>query len=431
MAYINTHSAFTTKSELDIFVTPPTQNSIEAGTTFCYRPISTLSNTAPIEFLATSSGDEYIDLAHTALHIIVKLKLNSKLQEGEEPKVAPVNNWIHSLFSQVDVYLNQKCVTPPSNNYGYRSYIENLLNYSDTTKNSHLTSCMWYKDDANKFNLFENSGYISRKDLTKNEIEVELYSNLHCDIFNVNKFMLNGVDLGLKLIKAKSEFHLIGETPAHAEIIEANLYVRKVRINPSILLAHARALNVTHAKYPITRVELKTVTIGADIQSKSIDNIFLGQMPKRCIIGMIDSAAFNGTLKLNPFNFEHFNHNYLALYVDSTQIPSKPLTPDFKKNCYTRSYYSLFEGSGVYFSDTGNGISLQDYPNGYCLAAFDLTADLSSNEPHWNIIKSGTLRAEIRFDEPLKKNITFLIFAEFDNIIEVDKNRNIILDYSS
>lgn len=112
-------------------------------------------------------------------------------------------------------------------------------------------------------------------------------------------------------------------------------------------------------------------------------------------------------------------------------IPAKPLTPDFSKNLYVRSYYSLFEGSGIYFSDTDNNISLEDYPDGYCLAAFDLTADLSSNEPHWNIIKSGTLRAEIRFSEPLKKNITFIIFAEFDNIIEVDKNRNIILDYSS
>lgn len=49
----------TTKSELDIFATSPTQSSIEGGATFCYRPISTVSNTAPIEFLATASGDEY------------------------------------------------------------------------------------------------------------------------------------------------------------------------------------------------------------------------------------------------------------------------------------------------------------------------------------------------------------------------------------
>lgn len=431
MAFINSHRGITTKSELDIFATPPTQNSIDSGTTFCYRPISTLATTAPIEFLVTSSGDEYIDLAHTAIHIIAKIKVDAEVAAGTTPEVAPVNNWVHSMFSQVDVFLNQKCITPPSNHYAYRSYIENLLNYGDIAKNSHLTACMWYKDESAKFDAKNNAGYVKRKELTKGEKHVELYSNLHCDIFNVNKFMLNGVELGVKLIRSKSEFQLLSDVAAHVDIIEANLFVRKVKINPSIMLAHARALSITPAKYPITRVEIKTVTIGADIQSKSIDNLFLGQMPKRCIIGMVDSAAFNGSLKLNPFNFKHFNYNYLALYIDSTQIPSKPFTPDFTSGLYTRPYYSLFEGSGTYFSDTGNGISITEYPDGYCLAAFDLTADLSCSEPHWNIIKSGSLRAEIRFNEPLSSTVNLLIFAEFDNVIEIDKNRNVIIDYSS
>lgn len=431
MAFINTHKGITTKSELDIFATPPTQTSIESGSTLCFRPISTLSDTAPIEFLVTASGDEYIDLTHTTLHIIAKIKPITPLPPGTEAEFGPVNNWIHSLFSQVDVYLNQKCISPPSNNYAYRAYIENLLNYGDLAKKSHLTASLWYADDAGKFNAVGNKGYIKRKSITANESEVELFSNLHCDIFNINKFMVNGVDLGLKLIRNKNEFHLIGTTPGKVEIIEANLFVRKVKINPSILLAHARALNVTSAKYPINRVEIKTLTIGTGIQSKSIDNIFLGQIPKRCIIGMVDSQGFNGSQNLNPFNFEHFNYNYLALYIDSTQIPAKPLTPDFRKKQYIRSFHTLFEGTGIHFTDTGNGISYEDYPEGYCLAVFDLTSDLSANDSHWNIIKSGTLRAEIRFADALTKSVTFIIFAEFDNIIEVDKNRNINIDYSS
>lgn len=431
MAFINNHRGATIKSELDIFATPPTQNSVESGSTFCYRPISTLSSTAPIEFLVTSSGDEYIDLAHTTLHIIAKIKTDTEVASGTTPDIAPINNWLHSLFSHIDVYLNQKCITPPSNHYGYRAYIENLLNYSDSAKKSHLTSCMWYKDDGKLFDKPDNTGHVIRKKIAADEKKIEMYSNLHCDIFNVNKFMLNGVELGVKLINAKNEFHLLGEVSGYVEIIEANLFVRKVKINPSILLAHARALSITPAKYPITRVEIKTVTIPADIQSKSIDNLFLGQMPKRCIIGMVEGKAFNGTFNRNPFNFSHFNYNYLALYIDSVQLPSKPLTPDFAKGLYTRSYYTLFEGSGIYFNDTGNSISHEEYPDGYCLAAFDLTPDLSCNDAHWNIIRSGTLRAEIRFSEPLKATVNLIVFAEFDNIVEVDKNRNIILDYSS
>ena len=37
--------------------------------------------------------------------------------------VGPVNNWLHSLFSQVDVYLNGTLVTPSTNTYAYRAYM--------------------------------------------------------------------------------------------------------------------------------------------------------------------------------------------------------------------------------------------------------------------------------------------------------------------
>lgn len=422
----------TTKSELDIFATPPTQNSIESGSTFSYRPLSSLTGTAPIEFVIPSSGDEYIDLAHTTIHITAKINVDDVVPTGTAAVIAPVNNWLHSIFSQVDIYLNQKCITPPSNNYNYRAYIENLLNYTDNAKKSHLTAGMWYKDDAGKMDdKKNNTGFSIRQKLTANGALVEMYGNLHCDIFNQNKFMINGVEMCVKLVKAKNEFHLIGDNNSHIEIIDAELFVRKVKINPSILIAHARALNITSAKYPITRVEIKTITIGKEIQSKSIDNLFIGQMPKRCIVGMVNSSTFNGNLKKNPFNFEHFGLNYFSMYLDSIQIPSKPFTPDFKSGQYTREYYSLFEGSGVYFADTGNTISLTEYPSGYCLMAFDLTPDLSCNDQHWNLIKSGTLRTEIRFSEPLPNTVTLIVFAEFDNIIEVDKHRNIIIDYSS
>lgn len=438
MAFINLHKNMTTKTELDIFATPPTQNSIDSGTTLCVRPISSLTDASPIEFLIPGSGEEYIDLAHTTLHLVAKIKVDDTISKDKDAKpanIAPVNNFLHSIFSQVDIHLNQKCITPPSNNYNYRSYIENLLNYGCDAKNSHLSSVIWEKDMAGKMDTLDvvngNTGYMKRHSISKDEQIIEMYGNLHCDIFNQDKFMINGVDMGVKLIKAKNEFVLMGSNKGHLEIVDANLFVRKVKINPSILIAHTKALSVSTAKYPITRVEIKTVTISRDIQSKTIDNLYLGQLPKRCIIGFVESTAFNGSLAQNPYNFQHFNHNYLALYVDSVQIPSKPLTPDFEKKMFTRSYHTLFSGSGVHFGDIGNDISLSDYPGGYCLVAFDLTPDLSCHDSHWNIIKSGSLRVEIRFSKPLEKTITAVIFSEFDNIIEIDRNRNVIIDYSS
>jgi hypothetical protein len=43
--------------------------------------------------------------------------------------VGSVNLWIHSLFSDVSVSLNEKLVSPQTSLYSYRAYIETLLSY--------------------------------------------------------------------------------------------------------------------------------------------------------------------------------------------------------------------------------------------------------------------------------------------------------------
>jgi hypothetical protein len=45
----------------------------------------------------------------------------------------------------------------------------------------------------------------------------------------------------------------------------------------------------------------------------------LGQLPKRLVIGCIDSDALNGTITKNPFDFKHFKINFVALNVDGRQ----------------------------------------------------------------------------------------------------------------
>jgi hypothetical protein len=439
MAFINKHKTISVKTELDLFAVPPTQTSVENGEYIVYRPQNPLSTEAPIEFTVTGSSEQYIDLAHTMLYLTAKISREVKRPgaAGEEPvsfKVAPVNNWLHSMFSQVDVYLNKVCVSPPSNCYNYRAYIENLLNYDSGAKRSHLQTSFWYKDSPGEMDFADNGGCETRETLSANTKIVEMFSNVHVDLFNQDKYLLNGVELGLKFIPARASFHLMSDEAAPKfkfEITNAELYVRKMQINPAIKNGISLGLLTSPAKYPITRVDIKQLTLPSPIQSKTIDNLYMGQIPKRCIIGMVKNTAFNGTYKTNPFNFEHFNLNYLAVYVDSTQILSRPFTPDFTRGLYAREYHSLFSGCGIHYSDHGNDVEYDDYSKGFFLTCFDLTNDLSSHSPVWNASKNGSLRIELRFEQPLTESVTVIVFAEFDNLIEIDKNRQITLDYSS
>ena len=61
----------------------------------------------------------------------------------------PVNNILHSLFSEIDVSLNGKVVTPGTDTYPYKAYLEKLLSYSPDTFKTQMKACtLWEKDTA-------------------------------------------------------------------------------------------------------------------------------------------------------------------------------------------------------------------------------------------------------------------------------------------
>ena len=440
MAFLHAQSCECLKSELLLFDTPPTQTTIESSHMVQYKPISSLSDDSPIEFLIPSNSEEYLDLAHTILHLQVSIKQQiatddlPAARKAVVENVGPICNFMHSLFSQVDVFCNQKPVSPPNNAYAYRAYIETLLNYDPAAKNSHLTSVLYYADTPGHMEDVNagNEGLVKRREMTKKK-SFDLIGHLHCDVFNQSRLLLNGVEVRVRLVRSRDEFCLMDPANAYTiHIEEANLLVRRVKISPSIMLAHAKALNKTTAKYPLTRVEVKSFTMSSGTHGQTLDNIVLGQLPKRIIVAFFENKAFNGDRLLNPFNFQNFKVNFLCLYVDGIQIPSKPLQPNFDKGSYIDCYNSLFSGCGIFFMNEGNSISRSDYPNGYCIFAFDLTPDLSANDlTHWNLLKHGNVRLDVRFAESLKSTVNCIVYAEYENILEIDSSRQVIVDFSN
>ena len=113
-----------------------------------------------------------------------------------------------------------------------------------------------------------------------------------------------------------------------------------------------------------------------------------------------------------------------------TRKPIQVQFGDAGVGLYIRGYETLFSGMDKMFADSGNLISREDYAKGYALYAIDLTPDLTSSE-HFNPVQTGKVRLSIEFAQALPHTVTCLVYAEFESLIEIDKSRNIIFDFST
>ncbi|XP_071492416.1 uncharacterized protein F54H12.2-like [Diadema antillarum] len=221
------------KSEIDLFSIPPTQTTIEQGKWVEFFPVTSIADATPIQFHLQSSPEEYTDLSQTLLHLKAKVVNADGTALTDESSVAPVNLFLHSLFSEVDVMFNDTLITPSTNTYPYRAMFENLLTYGRDAKLSQLTSSLFYKDTAGYMEINDplassntNEGLNKRHEFTKLSKTVDMVGRLHVDASFQDRLIMGGVDIKFKLHRSKNAFSLMSSTPEASykvKITEASL----------------------------------------------------------------------------------------------------------------------------------------------------------------------------------------------------------------
>ena len=458
---------------LELFQVPPTNMTLEDNKWIEYYPVSSTltSDTAPIEFEIKGQGDEYVDLSQTYVQMLVKFIQDSGAPLDGDDASTPVNNILHSLFSEIDLSLNGKVITPGTDTYPYKASLEKLLSYEHNTLNTQMKACtLWQKDtpgymddvelkDAvftpEQFEVVDGSNSKKMAKITKplddavfpagskNEgmrkrhewiaggNKIVLLDRLHLDLFQQEKFIPNGVDIRLRFNRNKSNFYMMTKTPmtGKVQIMSMLMWVRKVRPTATVLNAINQRLNTETAKYPLRRVEVKTFTIASGTQSKIEDHLFQGQMPKRIVVGLVANEAFNGTPGTNPFHFQNAGVKKLEVSINGETVMSRPYEPDFANNMYLRSYLSLYQGLGKLGYDWAPDVTLGEYKNGYTLWCIDFTKDQEAQLDRFHLIQTGNLRIEIQFAAALGKTFNCVVYAEFDNLLEINKQREVSIDY--
>ena len=170
---------------------------------------------------------------------------------------------------------------------------------------------------------------------------------------------------------------------------------------------------------------MKFFTRGANRADLSEPNLVNGELPNKVVIGLVKTDAFNGSLQLNPFNFENFNVSQIALRRNGQSIPYDPMQLDFEEDSYFMAYFSLMFGTNLWGANVSNSISLPSFKNGCTLYSYDLTGD-DSNSSALSLVKVGNLALSVRLKRPSEHSITIITYLEYDTVMEIDSKRNII-----
>ena len=280
------------------------------------RPINQISEDSSINLHVKASSSQYLDLQRSVLCVKAKIvkDYGTNLDAGAD-KVIPINLFMQSLFSQVDVYFQQKLVSSSSTNYPYKAMMDVLLNFGQDATSTQLN-------------------YTMRTPLAP----------------------------------------WITMTPKYKVIItDVLLKAAMVGVSAGLLETNARALRSKLAIYPLTKTDVKTFAVAKGQYNVNLDDIFQGHIQDRVVLGMTCSSAYDGHLEKN---FEHFNFEFMCLYTNGQSVPSKAIQPNFSSSNYMDAYQTLFSGTRIAGKDAGLGISREAYAKGYTLVVFDLSSEI-------------------------------------------------------
>jgi hypothetical protein len=450
MAFLHKDSKPATVPELELFDIGKTQTAVEQRYMIDCRPMSAVSEGSVVEFVVAGDNRDYLATTESTLVTTVrvmhqdgtKLHLQESAIDGQpdetsavDEKAVPVNNVVHALFSQVDVFFNGNRMTQATNMYPYKAAFQTLLyNSSDTKKTRLLGGGFYPETSANLDELtVENPSYAWRHKLFKGSKLVQLETPLLEDVMQVKKYLLNGVRVQIKLYPSSRKFCIMSDDATKEykiEIVDIVFRACMIKVNPGVIIGHASAMEKSNALYPYTRVETKSYSISKDSSNVNLDNMFQGTRPSKIVFGFVASNAFNGDYKRNPFKFNHYSVTDVKMVVDGQTVPGPSPKLDFDAflgTQFTHAYANMYDSLGTSGGADmyAGGITPDRFAHGHTIFVYNLEPMPPSDE-YINLKRHANVRLEINFADPLPETVTLTLYAEYYDYFAVDTPRNII-----
>lgn len=368
------------------------------------------------------------------------------LEQADAECVVPIDAFLHTMFENCTLRLNQTTVYNSNNDHHYRSYLD--LRVREEDEDMSLNEYKWLytrenhtrvNDSVNPF-IAKNQGACKRFLRIRHRQIIQLRGPVKCDFWkNTKHYLLNGVSVQLILSPAPNKFRLM-ITPKKLQdkfflhVSSAYIDIPYVTISPQALKGVASGLESSPAIYPYVRTDFKIIPLHKGIRDIRCPELFDRQLPIDIIFAMVNRDNFIGSYETNPFFFNRNKLEFAAFYLDNVPIPGEPYVmgypPDALEAASGRKpedetlmtpLLRMYQVAGT----TRNGININTFKDGTFIVGFKTDPSVPAHVPYWGVPKMGNTSLYLRFAEPLKEEQQLLILSRYPALVKIDKDRKV------
>ena len=337
-------------------------------------------------------------------------------EEEEVVRFTYVNNIMHSILSNVEVYINNQQIYNSNGLYAHKSYISNNFKGAITDYKGVLQfeGHDYEQDPEDIANSLTDPFFTRRMKLLSRPNGFMLFGKLGIDFFSTSELLYPTKKIRLRLIRTRPNFYMISDNDnVSLGNVDCSLYTRRIALKYDYHEKRTDMLAYAPVAYTSLETLAKTFIIPARQNQFIQENIFNNAPIRRVAIAMNTNSAFTGSFTKNPFWYQQFD-----LRQNRKLRGGEPIVDfDTADNC--RLYVTTMKAMN--FQDDIPSIAIDDLKDHYVLV-FDLTSMQDANEKgHYPEFVGKPLRLELNFTHPLENVTELIVLGERMSSVAVDK----------
>ena len=388
-----------------------TQVGIRGVQEIRYLPINSFDTSDTVNFEIPAQHN----LMLKNIEIVTKFSI---VNDDDDKAGVLVSNPANSLWKQVDIMLNNKhqLSNPMQQSSNYETFFSTILNVDQEREDVLFSNQGFLLDAAD--GKTGNANAAKRGELIAEGRSLTVISDLNCSLLKTPKLLIPGLEFNISLTKNKPDFLLLSEGTHKIKIEKVYLSVTYVAPEETYLETLEKRLESTPAIYDGHRTEISTFGIQSGVTEYQFNNIYRGRLPHFMVVCIQDRDAINGDYGKNPFTFSPFRS--IQVYINNREYFAEPLEASVNDDTLVLNHFYKALGYDL----KGTCLINRENFRAHFMIPIALSRDRTIKYHH-NLQEVADFKVEIKFEEAAPANQVLMVYSVFDQLIKIDKQRNV------